>query len=412
MRLSSSRFAVSAFSTLRNHSHLFAITLLFVACLVFAPSKAHAAGVTANTQDCSSYAAGSGDSLKCKMGNVLAKNGALLSNLQTQVTQCTSNSATASDPKCLALQHHLQRAQQAHGRAVNAHNNTSSDDYQQLTLKPSYKGNSGRKGGNNSSVTDTVDSNYDSTGTGQTMSDNLDDASSALDDANNTVLSLATPNPPPFTPGTVYDFTTDDAYPAWLHPELDEKVWIPALFSIKLADKALEMVKTGAESACNETLVVLGEGGNVSLACLPLALAVDALDLTQEMMEFADADLVYWNAKGAYKNAQTAVDVGNQTGQIAAQSAGDIGAIKSEVDGITGYINNTLTPDLDDIKARLGRIEAEVQTNQALLKEVLKTILTPDGKKVLDPGITTCSGTSCPNVLLKCSTSVCAFPIQ
>lgn len=388
--------------SLRILFHAVAALAIFVCC---------AAPAHAQTQDCSTLTPGSGEEIQCKMGNILAKNGALINNLQSKVASC----APATDPKCMALQNHLNRAKHAQAGAVAAHGHTSADDYNQLTLKGHYNRNSNRKGGGGGTQTDTVDTSYDSTGTGstgQTISDSLDDAGGALDDANNTLLSIAAPNPPPFTPAEVYDFTTDEAYPAWLHPELDEKVWIPALFSIKLAGNALEFVEVVADHACNETLVVLGEGGNVSAACAPLALATAALKATAEMMEFADADLVYWNAKGAYKNAQSAVDLANQTGKNVQQAAGDVAALKTELDNLTSYVNNTLTPSLNQIKAKLKVIDDDVLTNQAQIKESLKLLLTPDGHKVLDPGITTCVGSSCPNVLLKCSTGRCSFPMQ
>jgi hypothetical protein len=214
-----------------------------------------------------------------------------------------------------------------------------------------------------------------------------------------------------FGPLEVYDFKRDEAFPGWLHPELDEKVWIPALFSIKLAAGALEAVDVAVEKPCNEVLVVLGEGGDVPIACLPVALAATALRATAEMMEFADADLTYWNAKGGYVNAQNAVTVGNEVGQIAATSAGQVGAIKVKVDAIAQYIDTTLTPDLNLINAKLNTLEADVLTNQALLKEVLKMLLLPDGRKALDPGILTCTGTGCPNPLPPCANGVCSFPL-
>jgi hypothetical protein len=325
-------------------------------------------------------------------------------------------SCDTSDPNCAALQKHLNRAQNAQTRASNAHNHTSADSYNQLTLSPTYHGNSNRKGGPGNGVPpDTVDANYDNTGTGsvgQTVSDQLDEANSALDDANSNLADVTGKDSPPFDKQEVYDFTRDDeGYPAWLHPTRDEKVWIPALFSIKLASNALELVEVVTEKACNEVLVVLGEGGNTSVACIPLAFAVTALKGTAEMMEFVDSDLLYWNAKGGYINAQRGLDVGNQVGTIAAASAGDISDVKAKVDAIAVYIDTTLTPDLNLINAKLDKLESDVLTNQALLKEVLKMVLLPDGKKALDPGITTCSGKGCPDPLPQCANGACSFPL-
>ena len=371
----------------------------------------------AQQQDCSTTAAGSGAAIQCRMGNLLFKNADVINRLQTHFGSCDPNDKK-NGARCAALQRHLTRAQNAQTRASNAHSHTSSNNYNQLTLSPSYNGNSNRHGGGNSGGTappDTVDTTYDNTGSGavgQTISDQLDDANNALDDASSNLANTPTTETvPPFQPAEIYDFRNDDAFPAWLHPHLDEHVWIPALFSLKLASNALEFADQAAEKPCNEVLVVLGEGGDVPIACLPLSLANAALKATVEMMEFADADLLYWNAKGGYINAQNAVNVGNQVGTIASQTAGDTAEIKAKVDAIALYIDTTLTPDLNLINHKLDVLQATVLTNQALLKETLKLLLTPDGRKMLDSGITTCVGTSCPDPLPQCAGGVCSFPL-
>jgi hypothetical protein len=384
----------------------FCAILFFLAALAVFTQKANA------QTDCSTTTPGTGEAIQCRMGNLLSKNGDVINKLQSKFGSCDT-----TDPKCVALNRHLARAKNAQTRASNAHSHTSADNYNQLTLSPTYHSNSNRKGGGNSgggTPPDTVDTNYDSTGTGsvgQTISDQLDDANSALDDASSNLANTPAPAPIVFAPVEVYDFKRDEAYPGWLHPELDEKVWIPALFSIKLASNALEFVDVAAEKACNEVLVVLGEGGDVPLACMPLALANAALKATVEMMEFADADLLYWNAKGGYINGQNAVTVGNEVGVIATGAANATADILAKVNAITVYIDNTLTPDLNLINHKLDVLQATVLTNQALIKEALKLLLTPDGKKALDPTITTCVGTGCPDPLPQCANGVCAFPL-
>lgn len=303
--------------------HLFVVSLLLGAFAVFGPT-AHA-----QQQDCSTTSPGSGEAIQCRMGNLLAKNQDVITRLQAHFQACTApDGTTINDPRCKALQNHLNRAQNAQNRASNAHGKTTANNYNQLTLSPTYNRNSNRKGGGNGGNPgpDTVDTTYDTntgSGTGQTISDQLDDANSALDDASSNLANTpVTETVPPFKPAEIYDFRKDDAFPAWLHPHLDENIWIPALFSIKLASNALEFADVAAEKACNEVLVVLGEGGNVSAACIPLALANAALKATVEMMEFADADLLYWNAKGGYVNAQNAVDVGNQPARLSSRRPG------------------------------------------------------------------------------------------
>jgi hypothetical protein len=277
---------------MKRHMHLVVIALVTAALGIFLPM--------ANAQ-CPND--GSGDAINCRMGNLLSKHQTLLSGLQAHISSCDS-----TDAHCAALQRHLARAQNANTRAQNAHNHTGADNYNQLTLSPQYHRNSNRKGGGgvggSGNAPDTVDSNYDPT-VGQSITDSLDDANNALDDATTNLANTPSPTEPPWPVVAIYDFRNDEAYPAWLHPTIDEKVWIPALFSIKLAANVLEVAHTAAEHACNETLVVFGEGGDASVACIPLALAVVALNATAEMMEFAHADLLYWNAKGGTLTRRT-----------------------------------------------------------------------------------------------------------
>ncbi len=345
---------------MKRQIHILATGLVTAALAIFLPM--------ANAQTACPPSDGSGDAINCRMGTLLNKNANLLTTLGAHTASCDS-----TEPHCAALQRHLARAQNAQARAMNAHNHTGADNYHQLTLSPQYHRNSNRKGGGGvqaSPNSDTVDTNYDPT-VGQGITDGLDDANNALDDATSNLENLPSPTLPPFPTVGVYDFTTDPAYPAWLHGTIDEKVWIPALFAMKVAARALEIVDVGAEHGCLETLVALGEGGNGSLGCLALALAVATLDYEVDWMEFVDRDLLYWNAKGAYLNAQNAVTVGNSAGQVITGVGDDVKDVRVKVDGVAVYIDHTLTPDLNQILA-----------NQAIIMQLLST---PQGQRPAFP---------------------------
>src|SRR5437588_5308040 len=136
-----------------RYKHLFTVAVAALAVMVFAP-RAHA------VTDCSSMTPGSGEAIQCRMGNLLSKNGDLISNLKTKFGNCD-----ITDPRCAALKRHLDRATNSHNRAANAHNHTNSDNYNQLTLTGQYKRNSNRHGGGGSGTPpDTVDTSYDTSG--------------------------------------------------------------------------------------------------------------------------------------------------------------------------------------------------------------------------------------------------------
>lgn len=355
---------------MRRRVHFVAIAPVTAALAILVP--------LANAQQCAND--GSGEAIQCRVGNVLSKNGSLLSTLQARISSCDS-----TDPNCALLQRHLQRAQNAHTRAVNAHNHTSADNYNQLTANPHYHRNSkhtaGANGiqsvGSNTNAPDTLDSDYDATGTGsigQTIMDSLDETSSALDDANTSLASLPQPSPPTFTPPSAYNFAADPGYPAWLHSIEDEKVKIPLHFGAIIAKNALDVAHDLAEHACGETLVAFGEGGNTKLACVALSLVHIAAISTVDLFDFADADSTYWNAKAGNMNAQLALQASNQIGNIAAGTSGDVSAIKAEVDALSLYVNSTLTPDLNKILAN----QATILANQATIMQLLST---PQGQR-------------------------------
>lgn len=352
---------------MRRRIHFAVIAPVTAALAIFVP--------LAYAQSCLND--GSGEAVQCRVANVLSKNGNLLSTLQQKISSCDS-----TDAHCALLQRHLQRAQNAQARAMKAHMHTNADNYNQLTLAPQYHRNSNHTGGPSTqsvggNAPDTVDANYDASGvgsTGQTISDSLDDAANALDDANTSLASLPQPSPPTFTPPSAYNFTADPGYPAWLHPIEDEKVKIPLHFATILAKNALDVVHDAAEHACGETLVAFGTGGNTKLACIALSLTHIAAIIAVDLFDFADADSTYWNAKAGNMNAQLALQAGNQIGNIAAGTAGDVTAIKAGVDALSLYVNSTLTPDLNKILAN----QATILANQATIMQLLST---PQGQR-------------------------------
>jgi hypothetical protein len=61
-------------------------------------------------------------------------------------------------------------------------------------------------------------------------------------------------------------------------------------FAALVAFQVARAVIAGAEFACNQVVVVLGEGGNTSLACVPLAIAADAAGIPWELADFCGGE--------------------------------------------------------------------------------------------------------------------------
>ena len=71
-------------------------------------------------------------------------------------------------------------------------------------------------------------------------------------------------------------------------------------FGALVAWQVLRTVLAAAEFACEETLVVAGEGGNAAGACIPLAIAQDAAAIPYELASFCGGEEDSALAQGSY----------------------------------------------------------------------------------------------------------------
>jgi hypothetical protein len=212
---------------------------------------------------------------------------------------------------------------------------------------------------------------------------------------------------------------------------------------------ALETAKevfAGVDRVCKEVIVILGEGGNASLACIPadivLAIAefaVGAAETVVEHIKFCDDAVDAAEIEGSYERAghihsdlQThdadislqltthdtnianrlathdanimnllAIHDTNITNRLATHDA-DIKALLTQHDA---DMKQLLAQHDEDIKARLDHVQATVNENQRLINvtmsrqlEVLRLLITPSGLRELNPDVLSCTGPDCPQV--------------
>jgi hypothetical protein len=81
-------------------------------------------------------------------------------------------------------------------------------------------------------------------------------------------------------------------------------------------------------------------------------------------------------------------------------------------------IKAALTQHDTDIKALLATLQASVdEANQrlkvaeALQREAILLLLTPEGLRAVDPAVMTCTGDNCPKPV-QCPGGQCSFPIK
>jgi hypothetical protein len=92
--------------------------------------------------------------------------------------------------------------------------------------------------------------------------------------------------------------------------------------------------------------------------------------------------------------------------------------IKTAITNATNILSTALAAHDTAIKALLAKLQATVDNNtqqlkvtQALNQQVIRLLLTPEGRRSVNPAVMTCTGDNCPKVL-NCPGDECSFPIK
>jgi hypothetical protein len=194
-----------------------------------------------------------------------------------------------------------------------------------------------------------------------------------------------------------------------------------------------ETVYELAQDACNEVLVIGGEGGNVRLLCIitdtiwVVAHAVDegihfcGDDLTGAVVDanYSRLDHIH-NDLAAVQTTADAIDthitnVNNQiTGEFTALDTHLTNVdthIANEFTALDTHIANEFTALDTHMVSLFAALSAQLTGSTDLLsadlKQVMKLELTPEGLRKIVPEILTCTvaADNCPNVLTKCTGS-------
>lgn len=185
----------------------------------------------------------------------------------------------------------------------------------------------------------------------------------------------------------------------------DGDAMLIAVDAIQIARIALESAKviwSGLSRACDETIVILGEGGNAALACIPADVVLFAAELVVgtaegvvENLGFCDSEVDSAEIEGSYE----------RLGHIHTDlSTHDID-IKAQVETHDTEIKSQLATHDADIKALLADIQGTVDENQRLIKismsrqlEIMRLLITPQGQREINANVLSCVGDDCPQV--------------
>jgi len=204
-------------------------------------------------------------------------------------------------------------------------------------------------------------------------------------------------------------------------------------FSILNLAIAAEATKDIAEQFCNED--ILGE--NVSVVCVftdILAYVAIGINENQDLCnDFMTASEVTgsYNRLGHIHGDLETVDSNLASARAALLSAiathdSDLKSalsthdsdIKSRLSTHDADVKGALSTHDTDIKNLLANLQGGVdsanlklQSVQAVQRQIIKLLLTPQGRRMVDPEVLTCTGADCPNVL-DCPGDECDFPIH
>jgi hypothetical protein len=159
---------------------------------------------------------------------------------------------------------------------------------------------------------------------------------------------------------------------------------------------------------CFAAVAVVGVAGAISQGLLNDCAEQDGL------VNAAEVDAAFHNTVTIFNALGT--DTASINGNLATDTAtidGNIAALDTHLTNVNNQIAGefiaTDTQIQNDFNLLTTQISQGTALLQAYLKQIMKLELTPDGLKVIDPPILTCTGTNCPNVLAKCPAAGCSW---
>jgi hypothetical protein len=132
--------------------------------------------------------------------------------------------------------------------------------------------------------------------------------------------------------------------------------------------QAADVALAAAGRGCDQMAVAFGFGANTALVCLPLETALTAAKIPLELADFCGGEEDSSFLEGSYDRLEH------------------------------------IHADLDENNQRLKSV-------QAVQRQIIRLLLTPEGRRAVDPAVLTCTGDDCPNVLA-CPGDECSFPVK
>jgi hypothetical protein len=166
-----------------------------------------------------------------------------------------------------------------------------------------------------------------------------------------------------------------------------------------IAANTVNLAAIIGDVACSSIVVIVGEGSNLPACIIAGALheAVEAVRFESSLRAYCD-DVINGNEiRGILKNTNL---------------------IDNDLLAHDTAIKLALAGHDADIKALLAKLQGSVdeanqrlKVSEALERQTIQLLLTPEGLRAVNPDVMTCTGDNCPK-LIQCPGTECSFPIK
>ena len=188
--------------------------------------------------------------------------------------------------------------------------------------------------------------------------------------------------------------------------DLALQIAVDAIQAARIALEGAKVLWSGLSRLCDQTVVVCPApgGGNTSTACIAAdvvlfaaELAVGAAEGVVEHFEFCDNGVDSAEIEGTWER---------------------VGHIHTDLDNHNTDISTQLLTHDEDIKELLDDIQDGIDENHRLItvfmarqQEVLRLLITPEGRRAINPTVMVCTGPDCPETLV-CSKGNLSWPCK
>lgn len=167
---------------------------------------------------------------------------------------------------------------------------------------------------------------------------------------------------------------------------------------LTISADALNIAAIIGDVACNSIVVILGEGSNLPACIIAGVLheAVQAVNFERDLRNYCDGVINGNEIRGILNNSAV-------IGSNLASHDADIKAALAQHDVDIKALLAIVQQSVDEANQRL-------KVSEALERQALKLLLTPEGLRSVDPAVMTCTGDNCPKLVI-CPGPECSFAI-